>query len=1051
MKRAEDKRPATAPVGDFEALHRHIEAKKSSLPSMHGKTLVNKHRWGHGKYTQNPFLAGPPLLPHLESTVPKPRPSTSGNRKAPGSKYASIANTIAQKRRTGAQPVTAETSKGGTRAKSALRTRAPVVPSQTATLEEALASVSAWTDSAEKEEEFFNSFTLFAQMKLNEVLKTTEKYGMPNAPRAAVCLELLAKLGQCFGRYSALHSRLVHEVLQMVYYKFDTIFGDHSGNKPITRQNLLEATPFFSKVNGLESSLYVAQMKADRMKKLFADTSSQSEKRSRVVDRAIASWSHKLLARLFQNWRSQVVSTRHKLRVLKRRQMQLLFNKWREARSKRAFTNMDDTIESLTREVATWEEAAHTYRARNEMLEEENAMLRTQLKAALDSDASGKSAQIKFNKMVNKMKKEIHVCTEAMDHLVQHCLKDISTTVARSYDEEETPYWMNMNDLRPVLRSLEIHEREKGGKRHGFTLPDVPQTEMVELGCDTKILNAATESLASYLSMTPLEQIKTWINHTTAPYKIGQVENLSSSLRDSKELTVLVQAALTPNRAAGAIISLDGDDGVQLTETELDGNLEDDLDWTPDMFFARVMHELDDHDRARLFVKGTRAILGTPESVIHPEEISLTPDANSNYAFCSSVYNTTPGLGADSSFFDKDLDAAEALRTEWEDALVEHEMSETNEDEKDAPSFADKAYGIVKAVTTAHHTFRSKLDGLTIGHLMWGASVAATMTFGYEELSKQARGLEGSVGAAEEQSEKAEYTRLEKHKIMDILKHDDNPDEEIKHLQSFLGEVFIDMRKIYKAYASMGAGGGSTISIGEFNKLMTDCKVCDNVFTQTDIDLIFVRANWEIDEEGNKIDSKNNPDRAMTSSEFVEGLIRVAHGKFNSSMGGTVLTMCLRKLVYQHILPFARRSDAEAFRKVLAGPGVQRVFKKHNKSLKDLFTKRAGLDKSMSMMEYAKLLRDTNTIDGKTFSQRNVAEIFNCVQDDGSASDDTTMMESELDFAEFIESVAAVGAIKYPDPYTDIAQRIEKYLLMFLLSDPKKSQKRGKGANKSTT
>ena len=105
----------------------------------------------------------------------------------------------------------------------------------------------------------------------------------------------------------------------------------------------------------------------------------------------------------------------------------------------------------------------------------------------------------------------------------------------------------------------------------------------------------------------------------------------------------------------------------------------------------------------------------------------------------------------------------------------------------------------------------------------------------------------------------------------------------------------------------------------------------------------------------------------------------------------------------------------------------------------------------MSMMEYAKLLRDTNTIDGKTFSQRNVAEIFNCVQDDGSASDDTTMMESELDFAEFIESVAAVGAIKYPDPYTDIAQRIEKYLLMFLLSDPKKSQKRGKGANKSTT
>ena len=95
---------------------------------------------------------------------------------------------------------------------------------------------------------------------------------------------------------------------------------------------------------------------------------------------------------------------------------------------------------------------------------------------------------------------------------------------------------------------------------------------------------------------------------------------------------------------------------------------------------------------------------------------------------------------------------------------------------------------------------------------------------------------------------------------------------------------------------------GRPFRLANFNKLMTDCKVCDNIFTRTYIDPIFVRANWEIDEEGNKIDSKNNPDRAMTSSEFVEGLIRVAHGKFNSSMGGTVLTMCLRKLVYQRIL-----------------------------------------------------------------------------------------------------------------------------------------------------
>ena len=79
----------------------------------------------------------------------------------------------------------------------------------------------------------------------------------------------------------------------------------------------------------------------------------------------------------------------------------------------------------------------------------------------------------------------------------------------------------------------------------------------------------------------------------------------------------------------------------------------------------------------------------------------------------------------------------------------------------------------------------------------------------------------------------------------------------------------------------------------------------------------------------------------------------------------------MRKLINKHILPFAKRSDAEAFRKILASKNVQRVFKKHGQGLKKIFAKRAGLDKSMSMMEYSKLLRDTKSIDGKSFSHKN--------------------------------------------------------------------------------
>ena len=53
-------------------------------------------------------------------------------------------------------------------------------------------------------------------------------------------------------------------------------------------------------------------------------------------------------------------------------------------------------------------------------------------------------------------------------------------------------------------------------------------------------------------------------------------------------------------------------------------------------------------------------------------------------------------------------------------------------------------------------------------------------------------------------------------------------------------------------------------------------------------------------------------------------------------------------------------------------------------------------------------------------------EVFNNVQDEGNGGkNENEMMESELDYAEFIEALAAIAAYKYPDPYTDISQRVK--------------------------
>ena len=134
----------------------------------------------------------------------------------------------------------------------------------------------------------------------------------------------------------------------------------------------------------------------------------------------------------------------------------------------------------------------------------------------------------------------------------------------------------------------------------------------------------------------------------------------------------------------------------------------------------------------------------------------------------------------------------------------------------------------------------------------------------------------------------------------------------------------------------------------------------------------------------------------------------------------------LKKIDFKHFCLLRSDQTLKPGSKSPWGQRLQRVFKKH--SLKKIFAKRAGLDKSMSMMEYSKLLRDTKTIDGKSFSHKNV-EVFNNVQDEGNGGkNENEMMESELDYAEFIESLAAIAAYKYPDPYTDTRRKIHTHV-----------------------
>ena len=101
--------------------------------------------------------------------------------------------------------------------------------------------------------------------------------------------------------------------------------------------------------------------------------------------------------------------------------------------------------------------------------------------------------------------------------------------------------------------------------------------------------------------------------------------------------------------------------------------------------------------------------------------------------------------------------------------------------------------------------------------------------------------------------------------------------------------------------------------------------------------------------------------------------------------------------------------------------------------LKKTFSKYSGIDKkgakkqnkTMNVKEFARLMKDRKLID-KVFTNSSISKIFSYIQ--RTDSSEAEVMESELDYGEFLEGLAACAVFKNPDPYTVLDQRIERFL-----------------------
>ena len=1105
-----------------------------------------------------------------------------------------------------------------------------------------------WLNGYRQEQDAFNSFAVFSEVRLKEAFAVTQQVGLPSPQRTAVCCELLSKIAGIFGRFGDLITLIAFEIMRGTYYGFDqtcihdvrTVDGQRIDPKKgvpegalldVRPEHMVQWTPYYTLVRTLQADLQAAQRQLNAMAEAGQSAHQLTQKRMRVMDKAVRSWQLQLLRRTFENWKHGHQQMRRFFQRLRRRRLIIWVNAWKYNTVLARLARRDEELRAAKQEINLWQDAAMELKEQKLDLETQVSSLSEQLKEALDADLRQQQRNTAFAEAMTKLKNELHATQRAMkasaksqmvtidahlygerqhgytlfddDRMREHLqgsdfgrrrnegtvdgdgsLPSHRHTHTHTYSHTHTHTHTTSHDTRMSLRhssapqggihyagpnqasgggGQDLEDKEFTTKRmkdliimmnekmdrlyaaaraHGEAegipeeeavpkeylammekiqsvtpaltkkkvsmktvnklLPVEPVAQRVlrALGDDVPPvwatcnvfhhvlqhkyadtergkrikegdMQAAEDGLEELLSSNAPEQavLMAWVNYHLAKEhehlkkedgrdKAMWIENLSSNLRDSAEYAILfdrlialrkenqeyvnsmsrdVQGALgsAPSKNSAGDGSTKPLEGVEALEVDLEG--ERDVPAEEKMpsqsIYEKVMNELEIGKRADMVLTVAFGELGIDSAVLDVEDI-VGMNADWNFTMLSYLFLRMPSISPSFQEYVEDAKKYEFLN----DALRLLEAGSAGDDmvamsDEERGVYTERLTFVCDQLTRLKRAIDARIARDMKGHEMYKRAADKVVQMSYTELCRRTRGLEGAVSGHEMASEKTEYTRLNYHKIKDLVKNDDNPEEEIRKLETYLGSRFHDLRKIYKAYAALGGsdgGGASSISMGEFMDLVKDSKLTNQSFTTNDVDLIFIRTNWEVDEDGKRTNQANNPDRALTSNEYVEALVRCAHGRYKKQ-AQSELTECVIKMFENNIIPYAQRSDADAFRKLLAGKKIREIFTKHEKKLKKMYANIAGDDGLINCKEFNDLLYRKKIVDGKTVTTKNVLKIFNNVQEDGDpAEGEDDWEDMEMSYPEFLEALAAVASFCNPDPYIAFEQRLEFFLLI---------------------
>ena len=903
----------------------------------------------------------------------------------------------------------------------------PIVTDQN--LKQSITSINNYIHQSSDRYEF-HSFTNYCETKLRETISICKMNNMskPNILLTSVCNHLLLQLSNVIPEYKTFIKIIASEISNAIYLDWNHQYYDTPESNSDTLKSL---TPYFSIYQSQKLQLETAEIKVAAFCGVGISIGQLSEKRQNLLNSTVSTWQSMVVRRCFENWRMSISMRKRQLTVLLKRRYRLWFDAWRR---KNVISRLNRAAKSnieLDKEVNNLEECCCELRDQKEILINENKRLKMELRAASNVTLRQSDAEISLRNELNVTKNQMLL----YKNMLQDRMNEDNIYIKNTKDKWKNQHLIHQLyqenkdvPIDDILNNVETFITENNGNKSLIANEIVTKFANYHLrkcrGNDWKLNNFHEQLRDGEVWSAILTQVCTAVDDEESQRKEAKRgENENGEGREA----VIVLAHENISEKKNERKNESGDNMVSLDEISLNEVKKNET------FFDKVRFELDVTKRSVMnceeFLK-----LNVPIDIITPEDMNLS-NVDSNFLMMSYLFLYHPRLQT-------------SHKKEKKESINHSEMKTGGE--RVVAVAEDEFFQKCKSTYNMKKKWEKKQKQYNKSHQLYLRFSRIVSNFLISEMSGRLRGKPSTVRMQEEKREMKAFTSLNFQKIKDLLleegedDNDDNDDNnnekqknpQVYHLSKYLGTVYKDIKKIFRAYGAMGSGAASSISSSEFDVLIKDIKICDKMFTKDDVHLIFLRCNWQVDTITGKLKTSGN--RSLTKLEFVECLVRCAYSRFHSSTT-TTLKDCVEILFNKHLLPFAQRSDVDAFRKRIHEPQIQLCFQKYETQLKFVFIEKAGTDGVIQLDEFTNFLKKKGVVNSQLPAKK-IMKIFNCVQnnsdnnvgggdDDIDDDDDDETADCEMTFDEFLESLAAVACFYMPDPYICLEQRVEVFFL----------------------